>query len=564
MNIIWIGAGNMTEIHEQLARQRRQYEATSDKEERRRIVREQNRLTEKMTGRKLKDQADQVTPRKRKEKTKMRTVLCLLLIAGPLYSYDGYQGQNLTVLARATRSFNNTLREVTFSVDPISKQYWLTITNEGTETEYEAWFYIKFTRSTASRIYDPLAKALDINKRPFGTDSVLVLSDDKRFLDVDVISKSAYGRKQLSYQPCALITTYSVDATRHRCVAIILQGELVNFMTPLLASEIGPIVREMQKVRTKWGLGSASEAVRPETPQTTVNPKKEELKRILAELKRKKEALAEKQAEPDTERVQEPKPEVTSPDAPQPGGIGVRVQFHPIGVDKDDPITSLVVASVWPNGPAGHAGIRAGDTILKIDDYDLRDRRLTSGEAISVLRGPIGSPVSLTVRRPGAQPTTVSVNRADIVNKKAKEKSIGVWFGRYVWEMPVEIQQKIKMRCGGTCSQTETRTLFLGENGRYATLSDRQFVSVPPSTMDSKMKEYYRGTWSVSHDTLFLIQQERKCDGCFVHDGTGWASIDKPWTNDPNEPECWIIDNVEGNLVDYCGKGKRYKYVGPQ
>ncbi len=87
------------------------------------------------------------------------------------------------------------------------------------------------------------------------------------------------------------------------------------------------------------------------------------------------------------------------------GGIGVRV-----GVDKDG---QLVVNEAMIGKAAALAGVQNGDAIVGVDDKPLKG--LAFADAVSLIRGPIGTPVKLTIRRAGlSDPLTVTVIRQQI------------------------------------------------------------------------------------------------------------------------------------------------------
>ena len=86
------------------------------------------------------------------------------------------------------------------------------------------------------------------------------------------------------------------------------------------------------------------------------------------------------------------------------GGVGLEVEAGQGAV--------RVIASI-PGSPAAHAGLRAGDLIVRIDDQPLQDVPLP--DAIARMRGAPGTPVAITVRRTGmADAFTVSLTRATI------------------------------------------------------------------------------------------------------------------------------------------------------
>lgn len=85
------------------------------------------------------------------------------------------------------------------------------------------------------------------------------------------------------------------------------------------------------------------------------------------------------------------------------GGIGVQI----------DATTGVpVVVAVSPDGPAGEAGIQAGDQIVAIDGKPTTG--WTQQAVADAVRGPSGSTVTLTVDRTGNDPRTLTLARAVI------------------------------------------------------------------------------------------------------------------------------------------------------
>ena len=64
---------------------------------------------------------------------------------------------------------------------------------------------------------------------------------------------------------------------------------------------------------------------------------------------------------------------------------------------------------VVPTGPAALAGLRGGDIVVAINGEPVEG----AGAASELIRGPIGAPVAITVRRSGAE-LTVQVVRAEL------------------------------------------------------------------------------------------------------------------------------------------------------
>ena len=85
------------------------------------------------------------------------------------------------------------------------------------------------------------------------------------------------------------------------------------------------------------------------------------------------------------------------------GGLGMQVTLENGFVKVVSPIDDT---------PAAKAGIKPNDLIVAIDDKPVTD--MTLEEAVDKLRGPIGSQVKVTVRRPQVDPFQLTLTRADI------------------------------------------------------------------------------------------------------------------------------------------------------
>jgi carboxyl-terminal processing protease len=73
---------------------------------------------------------------------------------------------------------------------------------------------------------------------------------------------------------------------------------------------------------------------------------------------------------------------------------------------------ALSIVSVYKDRPAQKAGLRSGDVIAQVDDTLIENMSIY--EAISLIRGPAGTPVRLKVYREGEEPFEVDVVRAKI------------------------------------------------------------------------------------------------------------------------------------------------------
>lgn len=97
------------------------------------------------------------------------------------------------------------------------------------------------------------------------------------------------------------------------------------------------------------------------------------------------------------------------------GGLGITV-----GV-KDGALT--VIAPI-EGTPADKAGIKAGDIILKINEQSTLN--MTIDEAVSIMRGKVGTKIELTIVREGeTKPLPITITRATITIESVYAKSIG-------------------------------------------------------------------------------------------------------------------------------------------
>src|SRR3989442_2190926 len=89
---------------------------------------------------------------------------------------------------------------------------------------------------------------------------------------------------------------------------------------------------------------------------------------------------------------------------PSLGGIGANLELNDDGA---------VLRDILADSPAARAGLQSGDVVTEVNGVALRDLGLQ--EIIPMLRGPVGSPVVLTVAGEGIeQPTPVELIRADL------------------------------------------------------------------------------------------------------------------------------------------------------
>lgn len=101
------------------------------------------------------------------------------------------------------------------------------------------------------------------------------------------------------------------------------------------------------------------------------------------------------------------------------GGLGIEVGME-AGVVK--------VISPIDGTPASKAGIKAGDYIIEIDGMQVQGKTLM--EAVALMRGPVGKPIELTIRRKGLRKSIVKkivreIIQIESVSTKIIENNIG-------------------------------------------------------------------------------------------------------------------------------------------
>jgi carboxyl-terminal processing protease len=90
------------------------------------------------------------------------------------------------------------------------------------------------------------------------------------------------------------------------------------------------------------------------------------------------------------------------------GGLGIEVTMES-GVVK--------VISPIDDTPASRAGIKAGDYIVKIDGEQVQGKSLM--EAVNLMRGDVGSPIEITIRRKGSKEAKIIKIKREIIEIKS-------------------------------------------------------------------------------------------------------------------------------------------------
>lgn len=105
------------------------------------------------------------------------------------------------------------------------------------------------------------------------------------------------------------------------------------------------------------------------------------------------------------------------------GGVGIGIRMNARHQAE--------VASVTPGGSAHRAGVRVGDILLKVDQVALATSPSIASSAQDLVRGPSGTPVRLTLRRPSTGRTySVRLVRRTIqvptVHARMAPKGVGI------------------------------------------------------------------------------------------------------------------------------------------
>jgi len=90
----------------------------------------------------------------------------------------------------------------------------------------------------------------------------------------------------------------------------------------------------------------------------------------------------------------------------------IRGSFGGLGIVVGLRDNHLTVLRPFPDTPAGRAGIKAGDVIVKVDDRPTQGLDLET--AVNLMRGPVGTEVTLTIMRTGSGPLELTLKREEI------------------------------------------------------------------------------------------------------------------------------------------------------
>jgi carboxyl-terminal processing protease len=111
------------------------------------------------------------------------------------------------------------------------------------------------------------------------------------------------------------------------------------------------------------------------------------------------------------------------------GGLGIEITI------REDVLT---IITPLDDTPAYHAGVEPGDQIIKIDEHFTKDMNLM--EAVSLMRGPRGSAVVLTLRRENA-PEFIEAEITREIIKVKSVKDVKVYEEKYGYVRVTQFQE---------------------------------------------------------------------------------------------------------------------------
>jgi carboxyl-terminal processing protease len=103
--------------------------------------------------------------------------------------------------------------------------------------------------------------------------------------------------------------------------------------------------------------------------------------------------------------------------------VQVRGEFGGLGIEVTMDQGLVKIVSPIDDTPAAHAGLKPGDYIVQIDGDAVLGMSLN--DAVEKMRGPVDSPIKLTIRREGKDPFDVTLKRAIVKIQSVKHQLLG-------------------------------------------------------------------------------------------------------------------------------------------
>ena len=117
-----------------------------------------------------------------------------------------------------------------------------------------------------------------------------------------------------------------------------------------------------------------------------------------------------------------------NPEAYKEMQIGTSGEFGGLGIEVNMEDGFVKVVSPIDDTPAQRAGIKAGDVIIKIDQTPVKG--LTLNDAVKMMRGKVGSEITLSIIREGQEkPLQITIVRDIIQVKSVKPRLLEQGYG---------------------------------------------------------------------------------------------------------------------------------------
>ncbi|MCP4040572.1 MAG: S41 family peptidase [Gammaproteobacteria bacterium] len=116
------------------------------------------------------------------------------------------------------------------------------------------------------------------------------------------------------------------------------------------------------------------------------------------------------------------------PDAYKELRVGTTGEFGGLGIEVTMEDGFVKVVAPIDDTPAQRAGVKAGDTVIRLDDTPVKG--MTLSEAVKIMRGKPGDPITLTIIREGVeQPLKITIVRDVIKVKSVKSRTLERGYG---------------------------------------------------------------------------------------------------------------------------------------
>ena len=141
--------------------------------------------------------------------------------------------------------------------------------------------------------------------------------------------------------------------------------------------------------------------------------------------------------------------------------VGTSGQFGGLGIEVGVEDGFIKVIAPIDDTPAQRAGVQPGDLIIRLDDTPLKG--LDLGEAIKLMRGQVGTPITLTIVREGENdPIELTLERDIIQVKSVKGRLLEPGFGyTRITQFQAQTAQNLREELSQLESDTSLKGLIL-------------------------------------------------------------------------------------------------------